>query len=284
MNAVLAGTGGVFAALFAGEVLGVLIRPNSVVLASGVLGPVARAATRGREASRPEIIRLGLTAVACGSSVALLVGGPWLAVAVAISCPLGTVAVLRMRRSRWRAEMIRATAPCARAIGDAARAGLPAVAAIERASDDGAVPEAAAVEMGDLAVRCRLGLPLEDGLEDLRARVRCRQWDALVAAIGVQRQVGGDLASILYSLAHGLEHSARALDEARSLNSQARLTARIVIALPVAGLAMGEIASPGTMGRVLSEPLPRALTLVAAVLQVSAVVVVRRIARLGASG
>ena len=62
------------------------------------------------------------------------------------------------------------------------------------------------------------------------------------------------------------------------------LRARIVIALPVAGLAMGEIASPGTMGRVLSEPLPRALTLVAAVLQVSAVVVVRRIARLGASG
>lgn len=283
MNAALAAGGGVFAALFVAEVLALLLRPRSVELLSGLLGPVASVAARGHQATRPERIRIVLMGMAAGSAMALVIGGPLLAAVVVLACPVATVMVLRARASRWRSAMRDGAAPSARAIGDAARAGLPAVAAVERAASDGAVSPAAAVELRDLATRCRLGLGLDEGLEELRRRAACPAWNALAAAIRVQSEVGGDLAAILHSLASGLEMSSRAREEARSLSSQARLTARIVIALPVAGLAMSEVASPGTLARILAAPLPRALAVLAAVLQVAAVVVVRRVARTGAA-
>ncbi|MFM8884681.1 MAG: type II secretion system F family protein, partial [Solirubrobacterales bacterium] len=139
-------------------------------------------------------------------------------------------------------------------------------------------------ELADLATRCRLGLDLGAGLAELRSRAATPEWDALVSAMIVQRQVGGDLARILGSLAGGLETSARSRAEARSLSSQARLTARIVVGMPLAGLVICELVAPGTLARMLSSPLPRGLTLAACVLQVAAVFAVRRVARLGEKG
>lgn len=171
----------------------------------------------------------------------------------------------------------------ARAIGDAASTGLPAIPAIERAAVDGAVPEKVATELMDLATRCRLGLSLEDGLEELRVRVDSAPWDALTAAIRLQREVGGDLSRILAGLASGLEEASRSQKEARSLSSQARLTARIVVVLPVTGLVISEVASPGMIGAMLDGPVSRLLVALAIALQVVAAVSVRRIARLGIS-
>lgn len=171
----------------------------------------------------------------------------------------------------------------ARAMGDAACAGLPAIGAIERSAVDGAVPEKVAAELMDLATRCRLGLPLEDGLEELRVRVDSAPWDALTAAIRLQREVGGDLSRILLGLAAGLDEASRTHKEARSLSSQARLTARIVVALPMTGLVISEIASPGMIGAMLSGPVSRLLVALAVTLQAAAAVSVRRIARLGSA-
>lgn len=281
MNALLAGAGAAFAALLAGEVLVALARPKSMRLVTAVLGGAASAGARGRVASRDDRLRIGLLVVTAGSLVALTAGGIRLALLFALAGPMVPAGIVRARRARWRSAMQSGAAPAARAIADAAAAGLPGVGALERAAGDGAVPAAVASELKDLAVRCRLGLPLDEGLEELGRRADSAGWRAIVAAIRVQREVGGDLAAILHALAGGLDDAARARAEARSLSSQARLTARIVIALPVVGLVLAEVASPGTVPRMLSSPLPRSLALLALVLQVVAAVVVRRVARLG---
>lgn len=281
MNALLAGAGATFASLVAAEALAVLARPGSIRLVTAVLGPAAAAGSRGRVASRDDRRQIGLIAVIFGSVVALMAGGPWFALAVALAGPLVPAGVLRVRGARWRAAMQAGAAPAARAIGDAAAAGLPGVAAVERASGDGAVPAAVSAELKDLATRCRLGLPLDAALDELGRRAGSSAWSAVVAAIRIQREVGGDLAAILHVLAGDLEDSTRARAEARSLSAQARLTARIVIALPVVGVVLAEIASPGTLAGMLSKPLPRLLALLAFVLQMVAAVVVRRAARVG---
>lgn len=281
MNALLAGAGAAFAALLAADVLAALAGPRSMRLVTAVIGTATSAGTRGRVASRDDRLRIGLLFVIGGSLVALAAGGFWLALVFALAGPLVPAGVVRARRARWRSAMQSGAAPAARAIADAAAAGLPGVGALERAAGDGAVPAAVGSELKDLAVRCRLGLPLDEGLEELGRRADSAGWSAIVAAIRVQREVGGDLAPILHALAGGLEDAERARAQARSLSSQARLTARIVIALPVAGLVLAEVASPGTVTRMLSSPLPRLLALLALVLQVVAAVVVRRVARLG---
>ena len=284
MNALLAGAGTAFGLLASADLLAVVTRPASFGLVAAALRPASAAARRGRDATRSE--RAGLGALMGLSSFATfsLAAGP-LAGAVAAAAALSAAsAVVRARRSKWRRTMREGAAAAARAIGDAANVGLPGVAALERAAADGAVSPQVSTELSDLATRCRLGLDLGTGLAELRSRAATPEWDALVAAMIVQRQAGGDLARILGSLSGALEASARSRAEARSLSSQARLTARIVVGMPLAGLVICELASPGTLSRMLSGPLPRGLTLAAFVLQAAAVFAVRRVARLGEKG
>ena len=281
MNALLAGAGAAFGLLAAADLLAVVARPSSFGVIAAALRPASVAARRGMDATRSE--RAGLAALMGLASFAAfsLAAGP-VAGAVAAALALGGAsAVLRARRARWRRVMQAGAAAAARAIGDAANVGLPGVAALERAATDGAVSSQVSIELSDLATRCRLGLDLGTGLDELRSRAATPEWDALVSAMIVQRQVGGDLARILNNLAGGLEASVRSRAEARSLSSQARLTARIVVAMPLAGLVICELAAPGTLSQMLSSPLPRGLTLLALILQAAAVFAVRRVARLG---
>ena len=284
MNAALAGIGAACGLLGALELLAAAARPASFAVVAAALRPASEAARRGRAATRQE--RAGLNAVMGVSSLGagLLVGGLPAGI-LAASVALATSSlVVRLRRLRWRRAMREGAAAAARAVGDAAASGLPGVAALERAAADGAVPSEVSLELSDLATRCRLGLDLEAGLDELRLRAGSPEWDSLVSAILVQRQVGGDLSRIMGSLASGLEASSRALAEARSLSSQARLTARIVVALPLAGLVICEVASPGTVSRMASSPASRYLALAALLLQVIAFLAVRRVARLGVVG
>lgn len=284
MNALLAGAGTAFGLLAAADLLAAVARPASFGVVAAALRPASAAARRGRDASRSERAGLGALMGLAAFVAFSLAAGPLPGVVAAAAALSAASAVVRARRSRWRRAMREGAAAAARAVGDAANVGLPGVAALERAAADGAVSHQVSTELADLATRCRLGLDLGAGLAELRLRAATPEWDALVSAMVVQRQVGGDLARILGSLAGGLEASARSRAEARSLSSQARLTARIVVGMPLAGLVICELVAPGTLARMLSSPLPRGLTLAAFVLQVAAVFAVRRVARLGEKG
>ena len=69
--------------------------------------------------------------------------------------------------------------------------------------------------------------------------------------------------------------------EARSATAQARFTALLVTGLPLAGLALGELAQPGFVAALVAEPLTAVMIAVALVLQAVAFACVRRIARVG---
>lgn len=284
MNPLLAGAGGALGLLAAAEVLAAVARPASFGVIAAALRPASAAARRGRKATRSQRAGLGTLMGLAGFVGVSLAGGPLLGIAAGAAAWSAASSVEHARRSRWRRAMREGAAAAARAIGDAADVGLPGVAALERAAADGAVAAQVSTELADLATRCRLGLDLGAGLDELRARAAGPEWDALVSAMLVQRQAGGDLARILRSLASGLDTSTRALAEARSLSSQARLTARIVVGLPLAGLVVCELAAPGTLARMVSSPLSRSLTVAALLLQGAAVFAVRRVARLGGTG
>ena len=115
-------------------------------------------------------------------------------------------------------------------------------------------------------------------LERLRRRAAGAAWDTLVAGILLQRDAGGDLAGLLRDLASSLEAAARAEADARAATAQARFTARLVLGLPLAAAALTELAAPGFAASLLAEPLPAALVAMAALMQLAAMLVIRRLA------
>jgi tight adherence protein B len=142
----------------------------------------------------------------------------------------------------------------------------------------GGVPGAAGVELRRTAAELALGAPTEAALKALRRRAGAPAWDAMVAGILLQREAGGDLAGLLRDLAGTLDAARRAEREAQAATAQARATARIVLALPAVAAAIVELAAPGFVTGLLRAPLPAPLVGFAALLQLVAIVAMRRLA------
>jgi tight adherence protein B len=117
-------------------------------------------------------------------------------------------------------------------------------------------------------------------LARLPPRAGTPRWDTIVAAILLQREAGGDLARLLRMIAAAQEDAARVEADARSLTAQARFTAWLVTLLPAGAAALAELAQPGYVVSLVRAPLTAVLLVVAVACQVTAGILVRRIARL----
>jgi tight adherence protein B len=189
--------------------------------------------------------------------------------------------LVRARRRRWRAEVERGAPAAARALADALAGGHAVRGAIAVVARDGGVPGAAGGALAHAARALALGDRTDDVLEQLRRRAAGPAWDAIVAAILLQRDAGGDLARLLRSIAATLEESARTEADARSATAQARFTAWLVTLLPVGAALLAELAQPGYVGELLGSPVTAWPLAGAVVLEAVALLTIRRIARVG---
>lgn len=80
----------------------------------------------------------------------------------------------------------------------------------------------------------RLGTPVEEALTRAAVRVRSDDLRWTVQALAMQRQVGGNLSTILETAAASVRGRAELRREIRTLSAEGRLSAAILIGLPVA--------------------------------------------------
>ena len=261
------------------EALAAVERTRVAASAARLLEPLHRAGSEGRTPTAPERRRLAAVAAGVLSSAGWLAGGPALGMLAALAGPALVVGMVRARRRRWREELRRAAPACARVMADALSAGRSVRAAVAdaAASADGG----AGHELRRAARALALGEPTEDVLLRLRARARAHAWDTLVAAVLLQREAGGDLASLLRELAAAGEAAERAVRDARTATAQARFTAWLVLGLPPGAAVLAELGSPGFIAGLLSSPLSAWLAGSALVLQLIALLCVTRLARAG---
>jgi tight adherence protein B len=216
---------------------------------------------------------------------ATLAAAGWLAAGLAGALLLGAAGpaavrqALATRARRRRARLASAAPAVARALADALAGGHAVHGAILAAARGGGLTGPAGEALDDAGCGLELGEPVEDVLEALRRRAGALAWDTLTAAILLQRDAGGDLAGLLRDLAERLEQARRDEAEAQTATAQARFTAWLVAALPAGAGVLAELASPGYLVSLADAPLTAALASTSVVLQVVAVVAIRRIAQ-----
>ena len=88
-------------------------------------------------------------------------------------------------------------------------------------------------ELEAALARIRLGEPVEDALESVAERLGSRDFHWTVMAIRIQREVGGNLAEILDTVAETMVERSRIRREVRTLTAEGRASAIILAALPV---------------------------------------------------
>ncbi len=246
-----------------------------------VLAPLRLAGAGGRPASALERRRLALVGAATLLAAGWLVAGPFAGLALAAAGPWVVRRALAAREARWR-RALAATAPhVARALADALAGGHALRGGLDAAARHGGVPEPGGAELRAAAAALEAGASTEDVLERLRRRADDPGWDTLVAGALLQRDTGGDLARLLRDVATALEDGARARLDARGATAQARATATIVTAMPVGAAVLAELAAPGSLAALAGRPATAALALGAVALQVTGLLVVRRLARTG---
>lgn len=276
-----AGLAGACAVLAAWEVLAAAEEERLIRSVGRWLAPALDVLRSGREPTSPERRRLVLVGALSLAACGWIVAGRLAALALGAAAPWAAAAVLRARAARRRHAVALQVPAIARALADALAGGHSVRGALVAAAAGGAVRGPAGEELRAAAAALELGERTDDVLRELARRAGSGPCETLVAAVLLQRDAGGDLAALLRSLADSLEARGRVVAEARSATAQARFTALLVTGLPLAGLAIGELAQPGFLAELAGDPLPAALTGVALCLQVVAFVCVRRIARPG---
>jgi tight adherence protein B len=253
---------------------------QGVRAAGAALDSLLRLGREGREPGALERRQL----LACGAAAAFCAGaflaGPLAGAAVALGAPTAVGRALRARRAAYRRGVERDAPGVALAVADALAGGHSLRGAVLAAA--GSLGGAGGAELRRVGAELCAGRPTEHALEGLRLRCPTPAIEAVVTATLVHRRSGGDLAGLLRGLARAFEDRQRLADEARVATAQARFTGLLVVALPLGGAALAELASPGFAAGLARSPLSAWLIGLALALQAVAAVLIRRLGRVRA--
>jgi len=111
------------------------------------------------------------------------------------------------------------------------RAGYSSAQAMEAVSRE--LPPPISDEFRRVIQEMQLGLPMQKALENLLRRIPSDDLDLVVAAMNVQREVGGNLAEILDTISHTIRERVRIKGEIRVLTSQVTYSGRFLSMMPL---------------------------------------------------
>ncbi len=112
------------------------------------------------------------------------------------------------------------------------RAGYSLLQAVEAVAAE--APNPTAREFGRAIAEARLGLPVTESLNGITTRTQSQDFEWAVMAIEIQREVGGNLAEVLQTVADTMLARNRLLGEIKALTAEGRISAFVLGSLPFA--------------------------------------------------
>ena len=179
-----------------------------------------------------EALFLYLVVTLIGTVLALLLANViWAVVVLALLAvtPWAVVSILAVRRTR---AFVAQLPDMLQLLGTTLRSGFSILQGLDTVATQ--LPEPMGKEIRHVVAEARLGRPLADALEEVSQRVQSDDFEWVVSAIGIQREVGGNLAELLDIVAETMNARSRLRQEAHTLTAEGRIGAVVISLLPVA--------------------------------------------------
>jgi tight adherence protein B len=179
-----------------------------------------------------EALFLYLVVAVLGGAIVFLLGNFfWGAGVLALLAilPWVIVGVLAVRRTR---NFVSQLPDMLQLLGATLRSGFSILQGLDTVANQ--LPDPIGKEIRHVVAEARLGRPLVSALEEVAQRVRSDDFQWVVTAIGIQREVGGNLAELLDIVAETMTARARLRQEAKTLTAEGRMSAIVISVLPVA--------------------------------------------------
>jgi tight adherence protein B len=207
-----------------------------------------------------------------------LLGGPVVGLvgaAIAVTAFVVTVSAKSSRRRKQFEEQLPDTLSL---IAGSLRAGHSLPQAIDALVQEAQSPTKE--EFQRALFETQLGHTLPDALSALAARIRSEDFDWVVQAIGIQRDVGGDLASVLDNVTRTIRDRTRIRRQIDTLTAEGRLSAVVLLSLPVAVFLFLSVVNPGYVSDLTSTFTGIVMLCVAGGLMLVGAIWLKRITRL----
>lgn len=204
-----------------------------------------------------EALFLNLVGAIIGSVLALLLGNIFWGIAVLaglILIPWSVIGLVGARRSK---AFVAQLPDMLQLLGTTLRSGFSILQGLDTVAVQLADP--IGKEMRHVVAEARLGRPLASALDEVALRVRSDDFAWVVSAIGIQREVGGNLAELLDIVAETMNARSRLRQEAHTLTAEGRIGAIVISLLPVAiGLFVYSV-NPGYLNPLFHSGLGKIL-------------------------
>jgi tight adherence protein B len=132
-------------------------------------------------------------------------------------------------------------------------AGLSLSQALDSVVREGSEPIAG--EFRRAIVETRLGVQVEDALESVAHRMESDDFEWVVMAIRIQREVGGNLSELLLKVSGTMREREYLRRQVKTLSAEGRLSGWILGALPPGMLAYLLVVNPDYLSPMISTPL-----------------------------
>lgn len=211
-------------------------------------------------------------------AVGLAIANPLLGVILSLVVPIAARLMLSIRRDRRQAAFAEQFIDVLQLLAGSLRAGYGLLQGIDSVSRDAQEP--AASEFRRILVEHRLGRDLTEAMNNCASRMGNNDFTWVVQAIGIHREVGGDLARVLDNIVGTVRERTAVQRQVRALSAEGRLSAWVLTALPFVTLLAISAVSPGYIGELTSRPIGWLLLGVAATMLLVGTVVLRRMVKI----
>jgi tight adherence protein B len=161
--------------------------------------------------------------------------------------------VLSFKADRRQAKFADQLGDTLQLLSGSLRAGYSLLQAVDAVAREADAPSSE--EFGRLVVETRLGRDLGDAMQAMDRRVRTEDFNWVMQAIEIHREVGGDLAEVLDTVAGTIRERNQIRRQVKALSAEGRLSAYVLMALPIGVGGMIAITNPSYLGELTNGGL-----------------------------
>jgi tight adherence protein B len=194
----------------------------------------AALAAAGNRIGLTHLIAIGLVAATTtiGFAIAVTQLPPALAAALGVAAALaGPALLLRFVQRRYQRRFLDLFPDALDLIVRAARAGLPALEAIEVAARE--IPRPVGTEFLRMLDEMRIGVEMEDALQHAADRIRAPDFRFFVVSLVLQRRTGGGLADTLSNLSTVIRQRKALRRKVHALTAEPKTSVIVVAIMPI---------------------------------------------------
>lgn len=220
-------------------------------------------------------VMLVIFGVLCGIITLAATLKPWIALAAGLAGVILGLMFLDIYIKRRQKAFTNQLGDMLTMVANALRAGFSFMQAFELIAREMDAPIGREVQK--VVNEVNVGATLDTALENMQKRVESPDFELVVTAVLIQRQVGGNLAQILDTISETIQERIRMRREVMALTAQGRLSGIVLGVLPIALAGILMLINPNYLKPLFEETAGQIAMIGAIVFEVIGFFVIRKI-------